>query len=130
MKTFKMAISICFIMFFSCYRNSKNQVIIQNNSDSIFVKVDSLYNYPEHRGYEPVAGFIPDELTASKIAEIVLIGIYGKDEIYNQRPYNVMLRDSNTWCIEGFLPSDMDGGVFYIEINKMNGEILKVLHGR
>jgi hypothetical protein len=90
-------------------------------------KVDSLFNYSQYLGYKPKNGFIPNESIAIKIAEIILVQIYGKN-IYEERPYNIMLKDS-IWKIEGSLNPKYDkGGVFYIELNKNTGEVVKVMH--
>lgn len=92
--------------------------------------VDFLPDYLDYNGYKPLDGYIPNEETAIKIAETILFKIYGKNEIYEQRPYKILLKDDTLWCIEGNLPIDMDGGVFYIEIKKDSGKILKVVHGK
>lgn len=121
---------INFIILTSCSENDKKIMISQDfsNKDSIYSKVSSLPDYIEYDGYTPKEGFVPNEFIAIKIAEIILFNLYGKEEIIDQRPYNILLKDNTTWCIEGYLPQNMLGGVVYIEIDKMTGEVLKVLH--
>jgi len=79
-------------------------------------------------GYIPIDGFVPDEATALKIAEAVWLPIYGK-KIYNKKPFKARL-ENGVWYIEGSLPSSAQGGVPYIEIQKKDGNILKVMHGK
>ncbi len=74
------------------------------------------------------AGPVEDEETAKKIAEAVWVPIYGKD-IYNQKPFVATLKDT-VWIVQGSLPEDMAGGVAYIEIQKRDGKVLKVTHGK
>ena len=79
-------------------------------------------------GYIPKSGFVPNKTTAIKIAEAVWLPIYG-ESIYKKRPYTVKLKNG-VWIIEGTLPSASKGGVPYIEIQKADGKILKVIHGK
>lgn len=78
------------------------------------------------QGYIPKSGFVPDKITAIRIAEAIWEPIYGKS-IYRKRPYVVKLK-ANTWIVEGNLPLNSEGGVPYIEIQKEDGKILKVMH--
>ena len=79
-------------------------------------------------GYVPKSGFVPNKTTAIKIAEAVWFPIYG-ESIYKKKPYKVKL-ENGVWIIEGTLPSASKGGVPYIEIQKIDGKILKVSHGK
>ena len=79
-------------------------------------------------GYIPEAGFVPDKTTAIKIAEAVWFPIYGEKNFKN-KPYKVKL-ENGIWYIEGYLPPKVKGGVPYIEIQKKDGKILKVLHDK
>jgi hypothetical protein len=63
-----------------------------------------------------------------KIAEVILFSIYGQN-IYNSRPYCIELK-KGVWIIEGTLPKKYKGGVPYIEIQKKDGKVLKVMHGK
>lgn len=71
---------------------------------------------------------VPNEETAIKIAEAVWLPIYGKI-IENNKPFKAVLKDNNTWVVEGTLHTSR-GGVPYIEIARNNGKILKVTHGK
>ncbi len=80
-------------------------------------------------GYIPKEGFVPNEITAIKIAEAVWLPIYG-EKVYQNRPYNAKL-EKGVWIIEGSLPADFtQGGVPYIEIQKKDGKIIKVYHSK
>ncbi|MGN7812863.1 YbbC/YhhH family protein [Flavobacterium sp. 22076] len=69
---------------------------------------------------------VPDNETAIKIAETILVPIYGK-KIYEQRPFVARLKSPNVWAVEGTLHTTK-GGVAYIEIQKKDCKILKVYH--
>ncbi|MCL1937341.1 MAG: YbbC/YhhH family protein [Candidatus Azobacteroides sp.] len=83
-------------------------------------------NYSEITGYFPDAGFIPNEEIAFKIAEIVLTQIYGKENINEGKPFSINL-ENDIWIIEGTLYR-RKGGVAYMEIQKKDGKILKIIH--
>lgn len=85
-------------------------------------------NYNLIKGYFPKEGFVPDKNTAIKIAEAVWFPIYG-ESIYTKKPYKIKLI-KGVWIIEGSLPEGYQGGVPYIEIQKKDGKILKVIHGK
>ncbi|MBV6319868.1 YbbC/YhhH family protein [Duganella violaceipulchra] len=74
-------------------------------------------------------GAVLNEETAKKIAEAILIPIYGKNAIEKQKPFSVSLKN-DTWVISGYLPEDMLGGTFLIIICKQDGRIIKITHGR
>ena len=68
-----------------------------------------------------------DEQTAIKIAELILVKIYGKD-VLKQRPWNVSLK-GDTYEINGtFHEKNAVGGVAEIKISKSDGRILEYLH--
>jgi len=79
-------------------------------------------------GYIPKEGFVPNAKTAIKIAEAVWIPIYGKN-IYREKPYTVSIKNG-VWYVEGSLPRGSKGGVAFIMIQKTDGKILKVIHGK
>jgi NTF2 fold immunity protein len=88
--------------------------------------------HPDERqhSYTPPRGFVPDAETATRIAEAVLIPIYGKESIQNERPFRATL-DDGIWTVRGRLPlGAMFGGVALIEISKSDGRILRVTHGK
>jgi hypothetical protein len=72
--------------------------------------------------------YVPDEQTAIKIAEAVLIPIYGSQKVAAERPFHAHL-DGNIWTIEGTLHSEL-GGVATVRIARSDGRILSVTHGK
>lgn len=70
---------------------------------------------------------VPDEQTAIKIAEAIWYPLYG-DDIYNEKPYNVILEDG-FWIVTGSLPdSTWYGGVAYIKFKKSDCQVVDVYH--
>jgi hypothetical protein len=76
----------------------------------------------------PERGCVPDASTAFKIAEAILIPIYGKDVIEQERPFVSELQDS-IWIVCG-TNKESKGGVFHIEIQKKDCKVLKIYHGK
>ena len=72
---------------------------------------------------------IKDKETAIQISEAILFKVYGKDNIVSQRPYETYFMDGY-WIIGGTLPKDMLGGTFLIIINSVNGQVIKLSHGK
>ncbi|HEY0282203.1 MAG TPA: YbbC/YhhH family protein [Rhizomicrobium sp.] len=77
----------------------------------------------------PRAGIVPDQVTAIRIAEAVLIPIYGQEQIKAERPFTAKL-NTNTWIVMGYIPPGVDGGVAEVWIDKRDGKILRVTHGK
>ena len=76
----------------------------------------------------PNNGYVPNEITAAKIAEAVWLSKYG-ERIYNQKPYRVNLIKDSIWVVNGSISGGGYGENAYIEIRKKDGKILKVLMG-
>jgi hypothetical protein len=72
--------------------------------------------------------YVPNAETAVKIAEAVLIPIYG-EEIYKERPFTAE-KSGDTWIVKGSLPEGYAGGVAEVEISMSDGKILKVTHSK
>lgn len=99
---------------------------------SIFVlfSCSSDYKCTEQRGYIPPNGVVPDEETAIKIAEAVWLPIYG-NVIKEEQPYVASLSaDKKTWFIHGSLPKSEVGGTAEMRINKKDGKIIMITHGK
>ena len=45
------------------------------------------------QSYVPKGGFVPDSTTAAKIAEAVLISVYGREKFESERPFKAALRN-------------------------------------
>jgi hypothetical protein len=89
--------------------------------------------HPSKHNYNPADGIVPDELTATKIAEIVLKRAYGDEIINRELPLRATLRSDNVWIVRGTWPysysSDGRGGVATVEITKKDGQIIRMSHG-
>ena len=72
---------------------------------------------------------IPDEATAIRVAEAHLNHIYGRKQIESERPFTAKL-NGNTWFVFGHLPEGWAGGVAEIWIDKSDGHVLRVTHGK
>jgi hypothetical protein len=71
---------------------------------------------------------ITDEASAALAAEEMLFPIYGKETIRNERPYTVGTADGY-WIVYGYLPPDVDGGVFIIIFYGKTSEVMYWEHG-
>jgi hypothetical protein len=90
------------------------------------------------QGYKPTSGYVPDSKTAVKIAEAVLVPIYGQKQIESERPFIATLRNG-AWTVTGTLrcpdgkggtTTSCDGGVAEVQISKSDARILYMLHGK
>ncbi len=99
----------------------------------IFLFTPFLLSAHEKHSYKPKDGYVPDALTAVKIAEAVLVPIYGEKVINEEKPLKAALKDG-VWIVEGTLHcpegNRCPGGVVIIEISKDDGRILRVSHGK
>jgi hypothetical protein len=75
-------------------------------------------------------GYVPNALTAKKIAEAVWLPIFGSP-VLDEKPYKVTVRGDSVWIVEGVKNSGSRfGGTAYIEIEVKTGAILNVKHGK
>ena len=84
----------------------------------------------------PRGGYVPDETTAIKIAEAVLIPVYGEKQIESERPFKAVL-ENDIWTVDGTLhcPDGKGGvttmcvgGTAEVKLSKTDGRILKMIH--
>ena len=80
-------------------------------------------------GFRSAKGFVPDEATAVAIAEAVLVPIYGKGQIEDEKPFQAKLVEG-VWHVEGSLPEGWHGGVAAIKIAQADARVLHVIHGQ
>jgi hypothetical protein len=83
--------------------------------------------------YRPDEGYVSDAATAIRIAEAVLISIYGEEQIRSELPLKAILKNG-VWLVEGSTPPyvlghQFKGGVAVAEIAKEDGRIIRVSHG-
>src|SRR5271157_6251259 len=78
------------------------------------------------QSYAPKDGFVPDSTTAVKIAEAVLIPVYGKEKIESERPFKATL-EHGVWTVNGTLhcsdgkggtTTDCEGGTAEVKLSK------------
>jgi hypothetical protein len=85
---------------------------------------------PAPHSYVPPDGFVPDAVTAVRIAVAVWIPIYGAKQIETEKPFTATLT-GGVWAVSGSLPAGANlGGAAYAEIAKADGRIIRVTHGK
>lgn len=73
----------------------------------------------------PPDGIVPDEVTATRLAEIIMFRHFGERATKGQRPYRVTLKDG-IWYIRGTVPEEAFGEEFYIHIRQRDGCVLEI----
>jgi hypothetical protein len=73
--------------------------------------------------------YVPDEQTAIKIAEAVLIPICGNQDVAGERPFQARL-EGNVWIIEGTTVKTPFGSVATVKLQRSDGRIISVIHGK
>ena len=81
----------------------------------------------QQHSYTPPNGFVPDSATAIRIAEAVLIPVYGDKEVTRQKPLLAELA-KGVWTVRGQLGPNVPGGVAMVQISKRDGRILRMSH--
>jgi hypothetical protein len=81
----------------------------------------------DKRSALPAAGVIPDEATAIKVAEAVLVPIFGEDHLNRERPLHGRL-DNGIWTVYGTLPKRTIGGTMLVRMKRKDGQIIEILH--
>lgn len=89
----------------------------------------ALSGKSRHNVIDNKKAVVKDSLTAVNIAESILFSIYGKDNITQQRPYEIYFI-GNYWLIAGTLPSDYKGGTFLIIIDSRDSKVIRITHGK
>ena len=70
---------------------------------------------------------LPTKEVAVAAAEPVLFNIFGKQQIFRERPYEAYLINGY-WYISGTLPEGYKGGAFEIIMEANNGRIVHLTH--
>ncbi|HEY4842678.1 MAG TPA: NTF2 fold immunity protein [Terriglobales bacterium] len=90
------------------------------------------------QNYQPKDGYVPDSTTAVRIAEAVLVPVYGKKQIASEEPFTAKLKD-DVWTVSGTLrcadgKGDVtprcDGGVAVVQIAKIDAHVISMIHGK
>jgi hypothetical protein len=90
------------------------------------------------RGNVPKSGFVPDSRTAIKIAEAVLVPVYGEGQIADEQPFKASL-EGDVWTVSGTLNCKDEngkivsnqrckGGVAVVKLSKIDGRIISMIH--
>lgn len=116
---------LCFASISFCSAQSSSKQPIAKNSSGYTLK-DSIRGA---KSYKPRTGFIPDAATAVRVAEAILIPIYGEQNIIAERPFKATLKGS-IWTVVGTLPSHLTGGTAIVKLSKADGRVLFVVHTR
>jgi len=141
MKTILLFFGILLLNFSCSEKIDSNKILLETDSDKIFLEnqdreyaISELQNALKNNKIVPeseinyTAKPIPDSKSAVNIAEKILFEVYGKEEIKEQRPYNVVFQD-DYWIINGTQAKPAIGGVFLIIINSKDGKIIELIHG-
>ena len=72
---------------------------------------------------------INDKQTLIKIVEPILFKGYGRENIINQRPYEIYLF-GDYWIMKGTMPHVVIGGTFAIAINRKTCKVIGITHGK
>ena len=88
--------------------------------------------YSQTPSYQPKAGFVPNAETAVKVAEAVLIPVYGEKQVLSERPFKATLK-GDVWTVNGSLhcggpDAECAGGTAEVRISKNSGQILHMIH--
>ena len=77
----------------------------------------------------PPHGYVPDAATAIKIAEAILIPIYGQEVIDSEKPLHATLT-KGIWTVGGSLKEGYDGGVAVVRLRQKDACIVYVMHSK
>lgn len=72
---------------------------------------------------------MPDAATAIALSEKTLVPVYGKKQIESERPFKAKLEGS-VWHVWGYMPPEDVGGVAEVWIDKNNGKVIRMSHGK
>lgn len=80
------------------------------------------------KSIRPKSGWVPDEITAIRIAEAIAIAQWGQTQIAKERPFRARLR-GDVWTIQGTLhPQGAFGGTAVVQLSKTSGAVLLAVH--
>jgi hypothetical protein len=145
MKIHTLSLVLIAIAIFSFSCNNKNASSESENSEIIYSSSDSLkrVSIGEAFSKEQLKRFLNDSTenlirgevllndkqSLIQLAEPILFRIYGKEDIVEERPYEIYLI-GDYWIMSGTLPRDMLGGTFSIAVNRKTCEVIGITHGK
>ena len=112
-------------------KNYKNKLILINLFIIIFLINLSCSQIKQTKriDIETKRELIDDKETAIKIAEVILVSVYG-NTIYENKPFKARSIKNNTvWMVKGTLKYDV-GGVPFIEIQKKDCKVIRFGHSK
>jgi hypothetical protein len=121
-------LTILTISFSACGQSKSDRQILGSKFAEQELK-STLSDKSLHNVVDNKENIIKDSLTAINIAEQILFGIYGKDQIRKQLPYETYFID-NYWIISGTLPRDYVGGTFLVILDARDCRVLRITHGK
>ena len=110
----------------SCAQEKRMSLTKENAANELKL---ALSTKQQHNVINNKTVLLKTEKDAIEIAETILFSIYGKENIIEQKPYDVYLID-DYWILSGILKEGFIGGTFLIIINSRNAEVLKITHGK
>jgi len=132
MKNILLFFGILFLNFSCSEKIDSNKIFLENQNREY--AISELQNALKNNRTIPeseidyTAKPIPDSKSAVNIAEKILFEVYGKDNIKEQRPYNLVLQNGY-WILNGTRQKPMIGGEFLIIMNSKDGKIIELIHG-
>jgi hypothetical protein len=104
---------------------------------SVAISVCTLVFVALSLGQGPPAGYVPDSKTAVRVAEAVLMPVYGEKRIESEEPFTAKLEkdiwtvSGTLWCSDGHggRTSGMCvGGTAVVQISKVDAHIISMMH--
>jgi len=89
----------------------------------------SCQHSTEQKEWDVSQGYVPDSTTAVQIAQILFVRVYG-EKVLKKKPFVATLKNGNIWVVEGSIDKGVDGGVPHLEIQKSDGKIVYLIHGK
>lgn len=89
-------------------------------------------SFSKAEGFLPEQGVLPNEESAIKVAEVILVNVYG-EKVLEERPFKAKL-EIDIWSISGTFhclqASGCKGGVAHIKISKKDGRVKSIIHDK
>ncbi|WP_036879364.1 NTF2 fold immunity protein [Xylanibacter oryzae] len=111
----------------------KGKVKVDKDMIDARKSVDDSINYESEidpfNVYSNQNGLIPNAKAAVDIAKIIF-NYCENGAFNNEKPFNVELVNNRVWYIYGSLPKGSYGGVVQMSIQKSDGKVLSIFHGK
>ena len=116
------------LLFFGCYATGQN-LKTRRTFGKDFAKKELLKLTGDSRQYNSGKKnlLLPDKKTTINFVDSILFKKYGKENILDQKPYEIYLID-NYWWVKGTIPKEAVGGSFKIIVNAVDKELIYLIH--